>query len=98
MRERRMGKGASRGEESVLADSGREGEIVCRGRAGEKSDLFSNLLLQPALGFGRRRRSERIVGPGVFGIAAAEFFFHFEISRLPEAGEILRDLDGPACR
>ena len=27
-RERRLGKGASLGEEAVLADSGREGEIV----------------------------------------------------------------------
>jgi len=42
-------------------------------------------LTQPARGFGRRWGSEGIVGPGVFGIAATEFFFHFEIGRLPEA-------------
>ena len=36
-RERRMGKGASLGEEAVLADSG---------RAGEKSDLFSILIME----------------------------------------------------
>ena len=44
MRERSVGKGASRGEESVLADAGREGAIAGRGRAGEKSDCFSILL------------------------------------------------------
>src|SRR5205823_6350605 len=32
------------------------------------------------------------------GVAATEFFFDFEIGRLPEAGEILRNLDGTACR
>ena len=35
--------------------------------------------VQPALGFGRRRGGEGIVGPGVFGVAATEFFFYFEI-------------------
>ena len=59
--------------------------------------LASRVLTQPAFGFGRRWGSERIVGPGVFGIAATEFFFYFKIGRLPEAGEILRDLDRPAC-
>jgi hypothetical protein len=55
-------------------------------------------LAQPAFGFRSRRGREGIVGPGVFGVAATEFFFHFEIGRLPEAGEVLRDLDRPACR
>ncbi len=39
-----MGTGTSQGEESVLADSGREGEVTAEGRAGEKSDCFSILL------------------------------------------------------
>ncbi len=51
---------------------------------------------RPAFGFGSRRGGERIVGPGVFGIAAAEFLFYFEVGRLPEAGEVLRDLNWPA--
>ena len=59
--------------------------------------LVSRGLTRPAFSFGGRWGSERIVGPGVFGIAATQFFFHFEIGRLPEAGKILGDLDGPAC-
>jgi len=49
MRERCMGKGASLGEEAVLADSG---------RAGEKSDFFSILLgnLVENSGLDRRQR------------------------------------------
>ena len=35
-----LGQGASLGEEAVLADSGRAGEVVARGWAGEKSGLF----------------------------------------------------------
>jgi hypothetical protein len=57
-----------------------------------------NQLAYPSFRLGGRRGHERIVGPRVFGIAASEFFFDFEIGRLPEAGEIFRDLDWPACR
>ncbi len=37
-----LGQGASQGEESVLADSGREGEITARGWVGEMSELFEH--------------------------------------------------------
>ena len=41
-RERRLGTDASQGEEAVLADSGREGEINRQGRAGEDVGIFSS--------------------------------------------------------
>ena len=44
-RERCMGSGVSLGEETVLAVSGWEGEVAALGRAGEKSDCFSILLV-----------------------------------------------------
>jgi hypothetical protein len=38
-------QGASLGEEAVLADSGRAGEIAARGWAGQKRAIFNILLL-----------------------------------------------------
>lgn len=40
---------------------------------------LSRGLAQSPFGFCRRGSYKRIVGPGMFGVAATEFFFYFEI-------------------
>jgi hypothetical protein len=49
-----LGKGVSQGEEAVLADSGRVGEIAAGGLAGDERDWFSTHLV----GFGALDRCE----------------------------------------
>ena len=63
-----------------------------------REDIYSRGLVRSTFRFGRRWSCERIVGPGVFGIAATEFFSDLEIGGPPETRKILRDLDGLAGR
>jgi len=44
--------------------------------------------------FGLRSSGQRIFRPGMFGVLRAEVFADLEVSRLPEAAEVLGDLDG----
>ena len=48
-----------------------------------------------AVSFAPSAAREGIFGPGVFGIAAAEFLADLGVGRLPEAGQVARDLLRP---